>query len=157
VCHYCGCRQVPLIRDYVAEHEEVLDLGDRTLHALGRDDAGTASDLLARMRETLRSHWQGEEAGVFTVMAQSDELYADYVAPLIQEHRDLAAFLASIDLGDDGHRARLRREVADLAEHISKEEDGLFPATLVTLSGAQWDAAIAAWEVAHPGRTIWTG
>ena len=34
------------------------------------------------MAEELRAHWQGEENGVFTVMAARDEMYADYVAPL---------------------------------------------------------------------------
>ena len=43
-----------------------------------------------------------------------------------------------------------------IAEHISREEDGLFPATLVTLSGPQWDESIAAWEAAHPGRRLRT-
>jgi hypothetical protein len=42
----------------------------------------------------------------------------------------------------------------DLAEHISREEDGLFPATLVTLSGDDWDTSIAAWEAAHPGQRL---
>jgi iron-sulfur cluster repair protein YtfE (RIC family) len=154
VCHYCGCRQVPLIRDYIAEHEEVTDLGGRALRALGHDDVETAHGLVARMREVLRSHWEGEENGVFTVMARHDELYADYVAPLVQEHRDLEAFLAAIDLTNGEHRARLRREMEDLAEHISREEDGLFPATLVTLSGDDWDTSIAAWEAAHPGQRL---
>jgi hypothetical protein len=26
MCHYCGCREMPLIRDYVAEHERATDL-----------------------------------------------------------------------------------------------------------------------------------
>ena len=38
MCHYCGCRHVPLIRDYIAEHEEVTELGGRALRALGHDD-----------------------------------------------------------------------------------------------------------------------
>ena len=154
MCHYCGCRHVPLIRDYIAEHEEVTELGGRALRALGHDDVENATSLVTEMRETLRSHWQGEENGVFTVMARADDLYADYVAPLVQEHRDLEDFLARIDLTDPADVHRLQRELDDLAEHISREEDGLFPATLVTLSGDQWDASIAAWEEAHPGRRI---
>jgi hemerythrin-like domain-containing protein len=38
-----------------------------------------------------------------------------------------------------------------LREHIAKEEDGLFPASLPTLDGEQWDEAMAAWRQAHPG------
>jgi hypothetical protein len=45
VCHYCGCRQMPLIRDYVAEHERATELGADAVRA------GTplsASDLTRR-------------------------------------------------------------------------------------------------------------
>jgi hypothetical protein len=44
--------------------------------------------------------------------------------------------------------------VEDLSEHISKEEDGLFPASLIALGGADWDAAMAAWAEAHPGQAL---
>ena len=154
MCHYCGCRQIPLIRDYIAEHEEVTELGAAALHALGQGDTSGATALVAKMREKLRSHWVGEENGVFAVMAEADQMYADYIAPLQQEHRDLDAFLAGADLADPQDVARLERELADLAEHISREEDGLFPATLVTLSGPAWDVAIDAWHAAHPGREL---
>jgi hypothetical protein len=43
-----------------------------------------------------------------------------------------------------------------LTEHISKEEDGLFPASVVTLGGAEWDASVAAWSEAHPGEKMIT-
>lgn len=154
MCHYCGCRQVPLIRDYIAEHEEITETGARALRELGRGETATAGGTVAAMRELLRSHWEGEENGVFAVMSQADPAYADYVDPLMAEHRTLDAFLADIDLADPDHVARLRRELADLTEHISREEDGLFPATLVTLSGPAWDAAIEAWQAAHPDREL---
>lgn len=154
MCHYCGCRQVPLIRDYIAEHERVVDLGTRALHAAGTGDLAGATALVARMREELDSHWRGEERGVFAVMAEADDLYADYVSPLVDEHRELAAFLAAIDLAVEADRRRLARELDDLLDHISREEDGLFPATLVTLSGPAWDRAIDAWQEAHPGRSM---
>jgi hypothetical protein len=44
--------------------------------------------------------------------------------------------------------------VDELRNHISKEEDGIFPVTLVEFSGPEWDLAIAAWERAHPDRTM---
>lgn len=154
MCHYCGCRQIPLIRDYIAEHEEVTELGARVLEVLGRGDAAGAAALVARMRELLLAHWQGEEEGVFAVMSEADAMYADYVAPLMAEHRTLDAFLGSIDLERPEHVTRLKRELAELGEHISREEDGLFPATLVTLSGPAWDVAIDAWHRAHPGAEL---
>lgn len=154
MCHYCGCRQIPLIRDYIDEHERVTHLGAEAMHALGRGERATAQRMVAEMAELLRSHWKGEEEGVFRVMAEADELYADYVAPLIREHRELEAFLATIDLDRAEDRKRLQAEMVELGEHISREEDGLFPATLVTLGGSQWDAAIDAWHAAHPGEHL---
>lgn len=104
------------------------------------------------MAEELRSHWRGEENGVFAVMAEADDLYADYIVPLVEEHRCLEEFLRRIDVGDPDDAKRLRQELANLHEHIGREEDGLFPATLVTLDGPEWDRAMAAWEEAHPGQ-----
>ena len=34
------------------------------------------------------------------------------------------------------------------------EEDGIFPVTLVEFSGPEWDAAMEAWERAHPGQQL---
>ena len=154
MCHYCGCRQIPLIRDYIAEHEEVTELGEAAVHTLGQGQRAAAGEMVARMRQLLRAHWQGEEEGVFAVMAEAEPMYADYVAPLVAEHRALDAFLVSIDLDRPDHVARLRHEMVELREHISREEDGLFPATLVSLAGPAWDSAIDAWHRAHPGQEL---
>lgn len=153
MCHYCGCRHIPLIRDYIAEHEHVLDLGHLALEQVGRGELDQGQATVARMRAELRSHWQGEEEGVFALM-RTDELYREHIDPLIAEHRELDALLARLDMTSAADRARLREEVEELKVHISKEEDGLFPVTLVEFNGPEWDAAIAAWERAHPGRTI---
>jgi hypothetical protein len=154
VCQYCGCRQVPLIRDYIEEHEQVADLADEAVRAMERDDVESARRGVARMSELLRSHWQGEEDGVFAVMSEADASYDEYVETLVGEHRALAAFLEVIDLELPAHRARLRFEVAALQEHIGREEDGLFPASLIALNGDQWDRAISAWHMAHPGQAL---
>jgi len=154
VCQYCGCRQVPLIRDYIDEHERVVDLGDATLRALAHDDRATAHRLVERMSDLLGDHWRGEEDGVFTVMSEADPTYAEYVDTLVGEHRSLAAFLEVLDLEIPAHRERLEFELGLLREHIAREEDGLFPASLTTLDGGQWDRAIAAWHDAHPGEQL---
>jgi hemerythrin-like domain-containing protein len=154
MCQYCGCRQVPLIRDYIDEHEHIVDAGDDALRALDRGDLGRAQQSVSRMRDILTSHWAGEEAGVFTVMSETDASYAEYVEVLVGEHRSLAAFLNVFDITLPAHRERLRFEVESLSEHIAREEDGLFPATLTTLSGDQWDRAIKAWQDAHPGQEL---
>jgi len=142
---------VPLIRDYIAEHEQIVDVGDAALRALDGGDVDRARRSVARMHEVLTSHWAGEEAGVFAVMSEIDASYAEYVEVLVGEHRSLAAFLEVFEVELPAHRERLRFEVEALREHIGREEDGLFPATLTALSGVQWDRAIDAWQDAHPG------
>ena len=120
---------------------------------MDRGDYDRPRELLAGMAEELRSHWRGEENGLFAVM-RGDDLYAEHIAPLVREHRELDALLESVDLSDSGDRDRMRKAIFDLREHIAKEEDGLFPASLTALDGDAWDAAIAAWQEAHPGQSM---
>jgi iron-sulfur cluster repair protein YtfE (RIC family) len=141
---------MPLLRDFIAEHERVMNHGGEAVRALDRGEHDRARELVAAMVDELRSHWRGEENGLFAVMG-SDDLCAEHIAPLVREHQELDALLESIDLADSGDRDRLRKAVFDLHEHIAKEEDGLFPASLTALDGEQWDAAMAAWREAHPG------
>ncbi|BBZ63562.1 hemerythrin domain-containing protein [Mycolicibacterium monacense] len=150
MCQYCGCRDIPLLRDYIAEHERVVNIGGSAVRALDRGECDRARELLAAMADELRSHWRGEEDGLFTVMAR-DELFAEHITPLVREHRELEEFLDTVDVSDPGDQELIRKAVFDLYGHIAKEEDGLFPASLTALDGSEWDEAIAAWERAHPG------
>jgi hypothetical protein len=59
MCHYCGCRDIPLIKDYTAEHEAVTDLGGDAVRALSRGDRESARSLARQMAAELRTHWQG--------------------------------------------------------------------------------------------------
>jgi iron-sulfur cluster repair protein YtfE (RIC family) len=153
MCHYCGCRDMPLIRDYIAEHERATNLGGDAVRAINCGDLGRAAELLRAMGEELRSHWQGEEDGLFAVMGR-DELYAEHIGPLVREHRELEELLGAVDLSDPIDQERVRTAVFELHEHIAKEEDGLFPASLTTLNGDEWDASMQAWRDAHPGDTM---
>lgn len=153
MCHYCGCRDMPLLRDYIAEHEQVTNLGGAAVRALDRDDLGRARELIASMSAQLRTHWQGEENGVFAAM-RKDELFSQHIEPLVHEHRELAALLASVDVTDPDDRVRLREAVSELHEHIAKEEDGIFPASLTALDGDEWDTAMRAWQEAHPDQHL---
>ncbi|MEU2656097.1 hemerythrin domain-containing protein [Streptomyces sp. NPDC007325] len=152
MCHYCGCRDIPLIKEFIAEHEAVTDLGGDAVRALHADDRARASLLAAEMTALLRRHWAGEEAGLFRVMAENEE-YAAYVAALVAEHRELDAFLTTLDLDEPAQRDAFARAVGELREHIAKEEDGLFPASLTELTGEQWNEAMTAWSGVH-GRPV---
>lgn len=142
---------MPLLRDYIAEHERAVDHGREAVRAMDRGELDVARRRLGEMFEELRSHWQGEEDGLFAVM-HTDELYAEHIDPLVAEHRELAAFLEVVDLSDPDDQKRVRKEIEELYVHIAKEEDGLFPAALTALDGPDWDAAMAGWQQAHPGR-----
>ena len=147
---------MPLIRDYIAEHERALNHGGEAVRALDRGEIDTARARLAAMFDELRSHWPGEENGLFAVMHR-EELYAQHIDPLVVEHRELAVFLETVDLSDLDDQDRVRKAIDELYEHIAKEEDGLFPASLTALDGADWDAAMAGWQDAHPGQHMIDG
>lgn len=78
-----------------------------------------------------------------------DDAYRDYIDQLIKEHRELRDLLAAADLAKANDRDQVAEAMEELIEHIAKEEDGLFPASLTALSGEQWDRSIAAWHEAH--------
>ena len=42
MCHYCGCREIPLLRDYIAEHERVINHGGAAVRALDQGDPAQA-------------------------------------------------------------------------------------------------------------------
>lgn len=85
---------------------------------------------------------------------RKDELFSQHIEPLVRDHRELAALLESVDLDDQDDRVRLRPAVDELHDHIAKEEDGIFPASLTALDGDEWGRAIAAWQEAHPGQHL---
>lgn len=118
-------------------------------------DLALARTLLDEMAQELRSHWRGEENGFFQAMSRTEE-YRDYIAQLILEHRELDALLTAADLSTKQDRDAVRVAVADLADHIRKEEDGLFPASLTALDGQDWNESMAAWQEAHPGSRLQT-
>jgi len=145
MCFYCGCRELPLIREFITEHERATDLAHAADAALEHGEPAEATELLAELRRALLAHWRGEEAGLFTVMRRYPE-YEDYIADLEREHRDLDTLLQTADPASPADRSRLLEAITELHEHITKEEDGLFPASLTALSGADWDFAIEAWQ-----------
>jgi hypothetical protein len=58
---------MPLLRDYIAEHERATNFGGEAVRAIDRGDLGHARHLLGEMATELASHWQGEETGLFRV------------------------------------------------------------------------------------------
>ena len=117
---------MPLLRDYIAEHERAINSGGDAVRAIDRGDLAQARHLLAEMATELAAHWLGEETGLFRVMSR-EEMYAEHIAPLVREHRELAELLATVEISTADGKQAIRDAMSDLYEHISKEEDGLFP------------------------------
>jgi len=141
-----------LIRDYYAEHNATRDLADTIRRQMDDGHYAQARDGIGRLLVELEGHWAGEEGGLFAVMVDRyPEDFADYISPLIEEHRALAAFLRTLDVTDAGQRRAFAEQVLELHEHMLREEDSLFPASVVTFDGDDWTRAIAGWQQAHPG------
>ncbi len=157
MCHYCGCRAMPLIRDYVAEHERASDLGDHALRAIDQGDLGAASEFIDAMA---RKYWSATGRARRTAFSESWQRVRSSTPTTSRRSSSSTVSWrncwqrSNVSDPDDQHRLRVAFE--QLTEHISKEEDGLFPASVVTMGGAEWDASVAAWSEAHPGEKMIT-
>jgi len=138
LCEYCGCRQVEPIADLMDEHMELLEIaGDLRRALLAHDDvqAATKRD---RLVELLADHTGREEAGVFTALKEQGD-YVDEVDTLEGEHVSLDQAFAALDLGTPAAVDLLDRAVADLSDHVDKENLGIFPVAVVTLGATGWE------------------
>lgn len=135
MCSYCGCQALPVIRLLTVQHEEIINkLGEvrRTFEAGALLDSQRHAGELA---ELLRSHNKLEEQGLFDALA-SDVEFADSLAKLRVEHHDIDGLIARIVSGEFTQVSKLE---SILRNNISNEENGLFPASAVTLDGIAWD------------------
>lgn len=143
MCEYCGCQSITAIDELTREHDMVVAMiGDvRSAHADG--DVSRMAGVARRIAAVLGRHTEVEEHGLFPLLA--DE-FPDHVATLEAEHRRIETVLdaASMETPTDPGWPRQLIETLDLLrDHILKEQDGVFPAALTTLSGADWDSVDA--------------
>ena len=143
MCEYCGCQAVPTIDELTREHEVVLVLIGEIRAASARADVPVLAGLARQVAAVLGPHTRVEEDGLFPAMAAD---FPDHVLGLRAEHRQVEAVLdeaANEVPGDPGWPGRLAAALDTLREHIYREQDGLFPAALATLSTAEWETAEA--------------
>ena len=111
---------MPLLRDYIAERERVTNFGGEAVRAIDRGDLGHARHLLGEMATELASHWQGEETGLFRVMAgvhhatarqaRPSRMPANTIARLVPDQRAAGAAGAELSMSHrcSGQAHRLR-------------------------------------------------
>ncbi|WP_334314307.1 hemerythrin domain-containing protein [Streptomyces gilvifuscus] len=131
------------IDELTHEHGEVVTLISHVRDARRDGDAAGMAELARRITAVLLPHTQVEEHGLFPAMAME---YPDHIAALEAEHRRIEAVLSEAADGvpaDSAWPDRLLEMLNLLRNHILKEQDGVFPASLATLSTEQWEAVEA--------------
>jgi len=145
MCSYCGCQALPVIRLLTVQHEEIINkLGEvrRTSETNAILDCQKHANELA---ELLRAHNKLEEMGLFEALA-SDSEFSETLEKLRLEHDEIDTLVARIVSGEFALVSELETL---LRNNISNEENGLFPASAVTLDGIVWDHIEAEQGVTH--------
>ena len=139
MCEYCGCQALSSIAQLTREHEDALELVYSATEALRSGRLPETRELCRQLRSLLEPHTAVEEQALFPVMAED---FPEQIAALVADHELIDAALD--ELIDDNPApdwaTRLAPALALLPQHILREQDGVFPAALTTLTPAQWDA-----------------
>jgi len=119
------------------EHYRLLDLSTDIRAALDRGAAPAAWTGLGELAAQLLPHVRREERGLFAALREQGE-FATEVAALEDEHASLDELLSDLDLRAPDFEGRVRAMLDELATHIDRENLGVFPVAVVTLSASGW-------------------
>jgi hemerythrin-like domain-containing protein len=133
VCDYCDCRSHPEIAELFDDHVGLLCVLGDLRRALTDDDHDAGSASIAALHERLHRHAGREERGVFAELRT--QVGDDYIAMFEHDHAALHGLLEA----EGDWRGTAERLIAQLADHILREESDLFPAAHQLLTPAQWD------------------
>ena len=135
MCSYCGCRAITVINLLTKQHEEIINKLGQIRRAAEKTDVQATQNYTLELANLLIPHTGLEEKGLFAALLADDE-FVEPVAKLTQDHREIDELIRRLLEGDisiaDELDIRLRN-------HISNEENGIFPASAVSLDGAVWD------------------
>jgi iron-sulfur cluster repair protein YtfE (RIC family) len=147
MCDHCGCRDLTPVAALMREHDRLRELsGSIRRHLTGNREAAARAEWV-RLLVVLGPHVAKEEGFLFPVLSR-DESLAAHVAVLQEEHAGLYDAVDDLDDAGAGWPRGVLVVLHALDEHMFKEDYGLFPAALVTLDGAEWDA-MDQWEQDH--------
>lgn len=135
MCSYCGCQALPVIRLLTLQHEDVINkLGEaRRASEVGAQEE--CQKYAQELADLLAIHNKLEEDGLFDAL-MPDEEFGESLEKLRLEHHEVDVLVARIIAGEVALMAQLENL---LRNNISNEENGLFPASAVTLDGSVWD------------------
>lgn len=140
MCEYCGCQTITAIKELTREHDEIADLIGDVHVAYQADDLAQMIMLSREIAAVLKQHTVVEEQGLFPVLAFD---FPEQIAILEGEHRRIDAVLTETHRcqgrSDPSWPSRLIAVLTLLRQHMRKEQDGVFPAALSTLTAEQWD------------------
>ena len=148
MCEYCGCQDIAAIAELTREHDAVVAEIARVRVCVRDGDVDGAAAMARRIARILRPHTEVEEHGLFPHLAPE---FPDHVAGLEREHREIEAVLVRAAHGtppDPRWPAELLVAMERLRDHILKEQDGLFPASLSILDADAWASVETARVVA---------
>ncbi|MEP7194720.1 MAG: hemerythrin domain-containing protein [Actinomycetota bacterium] len=154
MCEYCGCQQIATIADLTREHDAVVTLVGQIRVALPAQRREDVAAYCQQILDVLAPHTVVEEDGLFPEMAAE---FPDHIEVLRSEHREIEKVLGEATDGfpqDPTWPDRLEGALFLLREHILKEQDGVFPAALVSLDPDQWERIEAVRARLGPPSTV---
>jgi len=137
VCQNCGCQSVRAVDELTREHDAVLGLVRLAAAAARNGDRAAAALTASQLLELLAPHTAVEEEGLFPAVARE---HPGHIQVLVGEHARIEGVLGDIARGSTGTgwSTQLDEVLQLLREHIAKEQDGVFPAAVISLSGEDW-------------------
>jgi hypothetical protein len=139
VCEYCGCQQIASIKELTREHDAVVAEIAEVRAFLRDHDVEGAVKTSRRIADILGPHTEVEEGGLFPLMSEE---FPDHIEALEREHRVIEAVLAEAagaTPSDPTWPTRLLAALDTLRDHILKEQDGVFPASLSVVDASGWE------------------
>ena len=138
MCEYCGCQQLDVIGQLTREHERLRNVGRSLSDAVNRRDLDAAQPIARQMLELLEPHTRLEEQGLFPELAGD---FGEQLADLEHEHVLIEGALGALagDVPPSNWTVRTHEALALLFDHILKEQDGVFPAALATVTTDGWE------------------
>lgn len=136
MCSYCGCQSLSVIRLLTLQHEQIINKLGEVRRACELEDAKSASRQASELAAMIAAHNRIEEDGLFEAL-KPDLEFAESLAKLQAEHHEIDQLVGRIKSGEIAAIGELE---VTLRNNISNEENGLFPASAVTLDGPIWDA-----------------